>query len=99
MNVGKMMKDLQKMQTKMQEEIETVEVEASSGGGMVTARMNGKKELLSLKLQPEAITPDDPELMEDLLLAAVNEVGRKVDDELQRITQSMTGGLKIPGLM
>ena len=99
MNVGKMMKDLQKMQTKMQEEIETVEVEASSGGGMVTARMNGKKQLLSLKLQPEAITPDDPELMEDLLLAAVNEVGRKVDDELQHITQGMTGGLKIPGLM
>jgi DNA-binding YbaB/EbfC family protein len=66
MNLGKMMKDLQKMQAKLQAEIETLEVEASSGGGMVTARMNGKKELLSLKLTPEAVTPDDLELLEDL---------------------------------
>ena len=98
MNIAKMMKDLQKMQSKLQAEIEALEVEAASGGGMVTARMSGKKELLGLKLAPEAITPDDPELLEDLIIAAVNEAGRKVDQQLQEKTSSMTGGLNIPGL-
>ena len=97
MNVAKMMKDLQKMQAKMQAEIETIEVEASSGGGVVTARMNGKKELLSLTLTPDAITPEDPELMQDLVIAAVNQATRKVDEELEQVTQGMTGGMKIPG--
>lgn len=98
MNIGKMMKDLQQMQSKLQEEIETMEVEASSGGEMVTVRMTGKKELVSLKLAPEAITPDDPDLLEDLVIAAVNEAGRKVDRELEQKTQGLTGGMKIPGL-
>jgi DNA-binding YbaB/EbfC family protein len=97
-NIGKMMKDLQKMQAKMQAEIEELEVEASSGGGMVTARMNGKKELLSIRLAPEAITPDDPELLGDLVLAAVNEAGRKVDESIQEMTRGLTGGMNIPGL-
>lgn len=98
MNLGKMMKDLQKMQEKLQAEMEALEVEASSGGGIVTARMNGKKELTALKMNPEAITPEDPELLQDLVLAAVNEAGRKVDVELQRLTQGMAGGLKLPGM-
>lgn len=98
MNIGKMMKDLQKMQSKIQDEMDALEIEASAGGGVVTARMNGKKELLSLQLTPEAVTPDDPEMMQDLIVAAVNEAGRKVDAELQRITQGMAGGMKIPGL-
>ncbi len=98
MNFGKMMKDLQKMQSKLQVEIDALEVEASAGGGVVTARMNGKKELMALTLAPEAITPDDPELLQDLVLAAVNEAGRKVDNEVQRMTQGMAGGLGIPGL-
>lgn len=98
MNIGKMMKDLQRMQAKLQQEMETLEVEASSGGEMVTARMNGKKELVGLKLAPEAVTPDDLELLEDLLIAAVNEAGRKVDQEVQRLTQGMAPGLNIPGL-
>jgi DNA-binding YbaB/EbfC family protein len=98
MNVAKMMKNLQKMQTQMQTEIDNVEVEASSGGGVVTARMNGKKELLALTLTPDAITPDDPDLMADLLIAAVNEAGRKVDEEVAQLTQGLTGGLNIPGL-
>ena len=98
MNLGKMMKDLQKMQTKMQESLDTLEIEGTSGGGVVTVRMNGKKQLLSLKLAPEAITPDDTELMEDLLIAAVNEAGRQVDEEVERMTQGMTAGLKIPGM-
>ena len=96
MNIGKMMKDLQKMQSKMQQDLQTVEVEGSSGGGIVTARMNGKKELLEIKLSPEAVTPDETDLMEDLLVAAVNEAGRKVDEEVERMTQGLTAGLKMP---
>jgi DNA-binding YbaB/EbfC family protein len=98
MNIGKMMKGLQQMQAKLQAEMDTLEVEATSGGGVVTARMNGKKELLALKLSPESITPDDPELLEDLVIAAVNEASRKVDDQLQELTQGMAGGMNIPGL-
>jgi DNA-binding YbaB/EbfC family protein len=93
-----MMKNLQQMQAKLQSQMDELEVESSAGGGVVTARMNGKKELLALKLSPDAITPDDPELLEDLVIAAVNEASRKVDDELQELTQGMTGGLNIPGL-
>jgi nucleoid-associated protein EbfC len=98
MNLGKMMKDLQKMQEKLQADVEELEIEATSGGGVVTAKMNGKKQLVSLRLAPEAITPDDPGMVEDLVLAAVNEAGRKVDAEIERLTQGMTSGLKIPGM-
>lgn len=98
MNIAKMMRDMQKMQTKLQAEVEKLEVEATAGGGVVTARMNGQKELLSLKMSPDAITPDDPELLEDLVIAAVNEAGRKVDGEIQQLTQGMAPGLDIPGL-
>ena len=98
MNIAKMMKDLQKMQSKLMADMETLEVEGSAGGGVVSARMNGKKELLALKLSPDAVTPDDLGLMEDLIVAAVNEASRKVDEEVQRLTQGMAGGLDIPGL-
>jgi hypothetical protein len=98
MNIGKMMKDFEKLQARLQEQMNTLEVEASSGGGLVMARMNGRKELLSLRLSPEAVTPEDRELMEDLILAAVNEASRKVDAELKRLTQGALGGLKLPGL-
>jgi DNA-binding YbaB/EbfC family protein len=98
MNIQKMMKDLQRMQSQLQGEIEVMELEATAGGGAVTARMNGKKELVALKLAPEAITPDDPEMMQDLILAAVNEAGRKVDAEIQKKTQGLSAGLKLPGL-
>ena len=98
MNIGKMMKNLQKMQAKLQTEVDALKVEGSSGGGVVTVRMNGKKELLSVKFSTEAITPDDPDLMEDLVVAAVNDAGRKVDAQIQELTQGMAGGLPIPGL-
>ena len=98
MNIQKMMKDLQRMQSKLQENVEALEVEGSAGGGAVTTRMNGKKQLLSLKLSPEALTPDDRELLEDLVVAAVNDAGRKVDEEVARMTQGLAGGLGIPGL-
>jgi DNA-binding YbaB/EbfC family protein len=98
MNIGKMMKDLQKMQSKLQQEMDTLEVEASSGGEMVTVRMNGRKEVNAVKLSPEAITPDDPELLEDLIVAAFNEAGRKVDAEVQHLTQDLAPGMNLPGL-
>ena len=97
MNLGKMMKDLQRMQERLAADVEALEVEATSGGGVVAARMNGKKQLVSLRLASEAITPDDPGMVEDLVLAAVNEAGRKVDAEIERLTQGMTSGLKMPG--
>jgi len=96
-NIGKMMKDLQKMQAKMQEDLDTLEIEASSGGGVVSARMNGRKQLLSLKLAPQAITPEDSELMEDLITAAVNEAGRRVDAAVEQMTQGLAAGLNLPG--
>jgi nucleoid-associated protein EbfC len=98
MNIQKMMKDLQRMQSKLQDEIDVLEIEATAGGGAVTARMNGRKELVALTLSPEAITPDDPGMLQDLVLAAVNEAGRRVDAEIQKKTQGLSAGLKLPGL-
>lgn len=98
MNVAKMMRDLQKMQSKLQEQVETVEVEGTAGGGVVTVRMNGKKEAVSVTLAPDAVTPDDLEMMGDLIVAAINDAGRKVDAELQSVTSGLAGGLGIPGL-
>ena len=97
MNIEKMMRDLQRMQSKLQDEIETLEVEATSGGAAVTVRMNGKKDLLGLILSADAITPDDPVMLQDLIVAAINQAGRKVDAEIERKTQGLAGGLKIPG--
>ena len=97
MNIEKMMKDLQRMQSKLQDEIETLEVEGTSGGGAVTARVNGKKDLVALTLTAEAITPDDPGMMQDLIIVAINDAGRKIEAEIERKTQSLAGGLKIPG--
>jgi nucleoid-associated protein EbfC len=97
MNIEKMMKDLQRMQSKLRDEIETLEVEGSSGGGAVTARVNGKKDLVGLTLAAEAITPDDPGMLQDLIIVAINDAGRKIDVEIERKTQGLAGGLKIPG--
>ena len=98
MNIGKMMKDLQKMQSKLQQEMDTLEIEGSAGGEMVKVRMNGRKEVTGVKLAADAITPDDPELLEDLIAAAFNEAGRKVDAEVQSLTQGMAPGMNLPGM-
>jgi hypothetical protein len=74
-------------------------VESSSGGGMVTARMNGKKQLLSLKIEPSAVDPQDMEMLQDLVLAAVNEAGRKADEAIKASVSGMFGGLDLPGLL
>lgn len=82
------------LQRKMQETI----VEASSGGGTVTAKMDGRKQLLSLRIEPDAVKSGDVEMLQDLVLAAVNEAARKVDSQMQSTVGGMLGGLNIPGM-
>jgi nucleoid-associated protein EbfC len=82
------------LQKKMQETI----VEASSGGGTVTARMDGRKQLLSLRIDPEAVKTGDVEMLQDLVVAAINEAARKVDAQMQSTVGGMLGGLGIPGI-
>lgn len=96
-----MIKQAQKMQQdmlKMQEEMEAKEYEATSGGGMVTARVNGKHELVSLTINPEAVDPDDVEMLQDMVVAAVNEAMRKAEAEASQSMAKLTGGLNLGGL-
>ena len=96
-----MIKQAQKMQQdmlKMQEELESKEYEATAGGGMVTARVNGKHEVVSLSINPEAVDPEDVEMLQDMVVAAVNEAMRKADAETQQNMAKLTGGLNLGGL-
>lgn len=102
-NMGKMMKQVQQMQkdmTKLQEELADRTVEASSGGGMITVVANGKQEILSIKINPEAVDPEDVEMLQDMVLAAVNEALRQSQDMVTKEMGKITGGLNIniPGL-
>lgn len=96
MNIQKLMKQAQEMQEKLVREQGSLELEVSVGGGMVTVKMNGLKQLLDVQLDREVVDPEDPAMLADLIQAAVNEAGRKVDEELQQKLGGMTGGL--PGL-
>ena len=98
MNMQQLMKQAQKMQEQMQKQMETTVVEASAGGGMVSVKMNGSKLLLSIQIDPEVYSGDDKEMLQDLIVAAVNEGIRKVDEALAGQLGNLTGGLKIPGL-
>jgi DNA-binding YbaB/EbfC family protein len=98
MNIQQMMKQAQQMQERLQKQMAEMKVEATAGGGMVTVVMSGAKQLLSLKIDPEAVSKDDVEMLQDLILAAVNDAQRKVDEALQQQMGGMMGGLKIPGL-
>lgn len=101
MGMGKMMKQVQQMQakmTKMQEELALREHEATAGGGVVKVVANGKQEILDIKIDPSAVDPDDVEMLEDLVLAAVNEVLRKVQDTNNNELSKLTGGINLPGL-
>ena len=100
-DMGKLMKQAQQMQSKMmrvQEELEAKTVEATSGGGMVTAVVNGKHELISLKIEKDVVDPADIEMLQDLVVAAVNEGVRKAQEMAQEEMSKITGGLNIPGL-
>ena len=89
---------LQQQMTKMQEELDAREFEATSGGGMVTARVNGKRELLAISSKPEAVDPDDVEMLEDMVMAAVNEALRTAAETVEREMGKLTGGMGMPGL-
>ena len=89
---------LQQQMAKAQEELDAREFEATSGGGMVTAKVNGKRELLALTIKPEAVDPDDVEMLEDMVMAAVNEALRTAADTAEREMGKLTGGMGMPGL-
>ena len=98
MNMQQLMKQAQQMQEKLQKQMEATVVDATAGGGMVSVKMNGQKQLLSLMIDPEVFTGGDKDMLQDLIVAAVNEGIRKVDEAMQGQLGSLTGGLKIPGL-
>ena len=95
-SMRQLMKQAQEMQEKLQRELNELIVEASVGGGMVTVRMSGHKQLVGVKIDPEAMDKDDPSMLEDLIVAAVNEAGRKVEEAMQGKMGSMASSL--PGL-
>lgn len=100
-NINQMMKQAQKMQQEMariQEELQNKTVEAAAGGGMVTVVANGRKELVDIKIDPQVIDPNDPEMLQDLVLAACNEALHKAEEMMAEEMQKLTGGLNIPGL-
>ncbi|HEX6084593.1 MAG TPA: YbaB/EbfC family nucleoid-associated protein [Thermoanaerobaculia bacterium] len=97
MNIKQLMKQAQQMQDQMQRQMASIRVEGTAGGGMVKAEMGGNKELISITIDKEAVDPDDVEMLQDLVKAAVNEASRKVDEEMQSSMGAMTGGMKIPG--
>lgn len=93
-NMQAMMQQAQKMQEQMQKEIAAIKVEASSGGGMVTVKMDGQKHVLGVKIDAEAAS--DVEMLQDMVMAAVNEAAKKVDDQSQAKMSGMMGGLGLP---
>jgi nucleoid-associated protein EbfC len=98
MNIQNMMKQAQQMQERMQKQMEEMRIEATAGGGMVTVVINGSKQVQSLKIDPEAVSKDDVEMLQDLILAALNDAHRKADEAMSKQMQGMMGGMKIPGL-
>jgi len=99
--MSNLMKQAQKMQKQMmeiQEELADRTVEATVGGGMVTVVANGQQDILSIKIDPEVVDPNDVEMLQDLILAAVNEAHRKAQEMMNQEMSKLTGGLKIPGL-
>ena len=92
----KLMKQLQQAQERIQAEIAALVIETTAGGGMVKAEMDGQKQLRSLKIDPEVVNKEDVEMLQDLVLAAVNEASRKVDEAIQEKVGGLTGGMKLP---
>lgn len=100
-NMGNLMKQAQQFQTKMaklQEELGEKRVEASSGGGMVTVVVNGRQEILSINIDKEVVNPDDLEMLQDLILAAINDGLTRAKDMVNEEMSKLTGGLNIPGI-
>ncbi|MCL4849618.1 MAG: YbaB/EbfC family nucleoid-associated protein [Acidobacteria bacterium] len=98
MNIQKMMQQAQQMQERLQKQMAEMRVEATAGGGMVTVVLNGNKQVLSLAIDPEVVAKDDVEMLQDLIVAAINDAQRKVEEALAQQMGGLMGGLKIPGL-
>ena len=98
MNIQNMMKQAQQMQERLQKQMAEMRVEATAGGGMVTVVVNGAKQLLSITIDPDVVSKDDVEMLQDLILAAINDAHRKADEAVAEKMGGLMGGLKIPGL-
>jgi len=96
MDLQEMMKQAQQMQDEMQREMQRIRVDASAGGGVVSVAMNGSKELIDLKIDPEAVKTGDTEMLQDLIIAAVNEASRKADEAMKGKLGSKLGGMGLP---
>ena len=93
-----MMKQAQEMQERLKKQMSELRVEATAGGGMVTVVVNGTKQLQSITIDPEVVSKEDVEMLQDLIVAAINDAGRKVDEQLSQSMGGLMSGLKIPGL-
>ena len=98
MNPQQLMKQAQQMQERLQKQMNEMRVEATAGGGMVTVVMNGAKQVMSIKIDPEAVSKDDVEMLQDLILAALSDAQRKADEAMQKQMSGLMGGMRIPGL-
>jgi nucleoid-associated protein EbfC len=98
MNILEVMQQARQMQEQLQKRMSELRVEASAGGGMVTVVVNGAKQLQSITIDPEVVSKDEVEMLQDLIAAAVNDASRKVDEQLGQSMSGLLGGLKIPGL-
>ncbi len=98
MNIQAMMKQAQEMQARLQKQMGEMRVEATAGGGMVTVVLTGTKQLQSITIDPEVVSKEDVEMLQDLIVAAINDANRKVDEQLGQQMSGLMGGLKIPGL-
>ena len=98
MNIQQMMKQAQQMQERLKRQMADLRVEATAGGGMVIVVVSGDKQLQSIRIEPDVVSRDDVEMLQDLILAAINDAHRKVDAQLGQQMQGLMGGLKIPGL-
>jgi DNA-binding YbaB/EbfC family protein len=98
MDIAQMMKQAQEMQERLKQQMNELSVEATAGGGMVRVIVNGHKHLQTLQIDPEVVSKEDVEMLQDLIVAAVNDAHRKVDEQLKRQLGGMLGGLGIPGL-
>ena len=98
MNMNKIMQQVQETQKKLQDELAAMRATGTSGGGMVEVTLDGSKQMISMKIDPQAVNPEDVEMLQDLIVAAYNEAFRKADEEAAQKMGNITGGLKIPGL-
>ena len=98
MNPLEMMRQAQQLQERLQKEMASLRVEGSAGGGMITVVVNGHKHVQKLTIDPEAVSKDDVEMLQDLILAAINDAQRKADEAMQKQMSGMLGGMKIPGM-